>query len=103
MEKKLEEIKWSAPWKVRLFILKILEKKKITYLQIGLEKKEWNDVIEMKLTTVRLLHYMQGLEEFRKKNLILGKNRKFPFSVLTPLLKLQIILENSISWPINIW
>lgn len=50
----------------------------------------------MRLATVRLLHCMQGLEESRK-NFILGKNRKFPFLVLTPLLKLQIILENSIS------
>lgn len=44
------------------------EKNKITCLQIGLEKKK-NEmmVIDMKLTTVRLLHCMQGLEEFRKK------------------------------------
>lgn len=43
------------------------EKKKITSTDRSGKKKEWNDVIEMKLTTVRLLHCMQGLEEFRKK------------------------------------
>lgn len=38
------------------------------YLQVCLEvKKEWSDFTEMTLTTVRLLHYMQGLEEYKEK------------------------------------
>lgn len=34
--------------------------------------KEWHDVTEMKLATVRLLHRMQGLEKVRKA-FIFGK------------------------------
>lgn len=38
-----------------------------------------NDVIEMKLTTVRLLHCMQGLEEFRKNFNSWKRIGNFPF------------------------
>lgn len=35
----------------------------------GNKERMKSDAIEMKLTTVRLLHYMQGLEEYRIKKL----------------------------------
>lgn len=41
-------------------------------------KEEWSDFTEMSLTTVRLLHYMQGLEEYKKKA-VLEKIIHFPF------------------------
>lgn len=46
MEKKLEKIKWSAPWKVRLFILKILEKK--NHLSTDRSEKKKNEMMLLK-------------------------------------------------------
>lgn len=46
-----------------------------------LQKKEWSDFTEMRLTTVRLLHYMQGLEEY-KKRVVLEKIIHFLFLLL---------------------
>lgn len=96
-KKSQEKIKWSAPWKVRLFILKILEKKKSQSTDRSVKKKEWNDVIEMKLTTVRLLHCMQGLEEFRKKFFLEKKYEISHFSAHSTL-KAADILENAVSF-----